>query len=410
MIAPLDRRVLFFISIILLLLSCSGGESGTGYQQSQQTTVGEVTGFGSIYVNGIHFNTDSVNVKIDGVDSDETNLSVGMVVKVVGTVNTAGTEGVANHIIMATAVEGLVFENNYLVDGTINVMGQVVNISNDTHFNSQVAAITAFEALVANDTVVEVHGFTDGQGEFFATMINVVGTGGTASEVKLRGVIQGSTGTTSGSTFMLGGITVQFDDMTILKDGLQMSDLVNGVYVSVESSSYSTGMGQVLATEIEPVDQSEAEGTSYELEGIVSDITNIGSNEFSVNGQRIVFDVMTQFEGGTMMDIQLDTELEVQGVVQSDGAILASEISFHAESDMEIEGTVTSIGSNTLTVDDGVMPVIVTVNELTSYEDGVDESNQTFHFNQITLDMQVRVKYYVNTDMVNVATSVERTN
>jgi len=403
------RHKLVLIILFSMLLSCSGGESGTGYQQGQ-TTVGEVTGFGSIYVNGTHYQTTTAEVKIDGVTSDESNLAVGMVVKVVGTVNADRTEGTASQIFMSTGVEGLVFENNYLVDGTINVMGQVINITNDTHFNSDVAAITAFEQIVANDTVVEVHGFTGGQGEFFATMINVVESGGTASEVKIRGVIQGSTGTTPGSTFMLGGITVQFDDMTNLEGGLQMTDLVNGRYVAVESTSFSGGMAQVLATKIEPADQNEAEGTNYELEGIVTDITNIGSNEFTLNGQRIVFDMTTQFQGGTSTDIQLDIELEVEGVVQSDGSILAHQISFHMESDMEVEGTVTNIGSNTLTIDDSVIPVSVTVNEFTSYEDDVDELNHTFHFSQITLGMQLRVKYFVNSDMVNIATSVKRTN
>jgi len=399
-------RRTFLVIVLLSLLSCSGGESGTGYQQGQ-TTVGEVTGFGSIYVNGIHFNTDSAAVEIDGNASDELNLSVGMIVKVVGTVNASRTEGVANQIYMSTAIEGLVFANNYGTDNTINVMGQIVNISNDTHFNSSVPGIITVNDLVENDTIVEVHGFTGGNGEFFATMINVVGTGGTATEVKIRGIIQSSTGTTAGSTFLLGGITVQFDNSTVLEGGLQMTDLVNGVFVAVESSNYSIGMGQVLATKIEPVNEHEAEGTSYELEGIVTDITNIGSSEFSLNGQRVLFDLNTQFEGGTSADIQLATELEVKGVVQSDSSILASEIAFHAESDMGVEGLVTSIGTNTLTIDGATT---VMVNELTSYIDDVDELNHTFHFNQITVGMQIKAKYYVDSMMVNIATSIERTN
>jgi len=406
--ALINRRGFLLLIMLSALLSCSGGESGTGYQAGQ-TTVGEVTGFGSIYVNGIHFNTDSVEVKIDGVPSDESNLSVGMVVKVVGTVNSNGSEGVASQVFMSTAVEGLVFANNYSTDNTINVMGQIINISNDTHFNSDLSGITTFNDLVPNDTVVEVHGYTGGNGEFFATMIQAVEAGGTASEVKIRGIIQASTGTTPGSTFMLGGITVQFDDTTSFSDGLQMTDLVNGRFVAVESTSFSSGMGQVFAAKIEPANQGEAEGTAYELEGVVTDITNIGSGEFHLNGQRVFFNLTTQFEGGTSADIQLNAELEAEGVVQSDGSILANEISFHTESDMEVEGLVTSIDpvARTLTIAGSTS---VTVNELTSYEDEVDELNHTFHFSQITVGMLIKAKYYVDSNMVNIATSIYRTN
>ena len=405
------RHLFWIVLALATLFACSGGESGTGYQDNQ-TTVGEVTGFGSIYVNGIHFNTDQVSIEIDDdTTAVETDLRVGMVVKVVGTVNADRTQGVANQVIMSTGIEGLVFSNNYLVDGTINVMGQTVNINNDTHFNSNVVGIDTFEQLVANDTVVEVHGFTDGQGEFFATMIEVVEIGGTATEVKLRGVIQSLTGTTAGNTFTLGGITIQFDGATIFEDGLLMADLMNGLYVEVESAFYS-GTGAVLATEIEPANQSESEGTGYELEGIVTDIANIGSNEFSLNGQRVVFNLMTMFEGGVSADIQLESELEVEGVFQADGSILAHEISFHMESDMEVEGAATVVNGNTLSIFDtnSSTTVTVVVNQLTSYEDEVDEMNHTFNFGDITDGMNIHVKYYTDTNMVNIATSIERRN
>jgi len=401
------HRLIWILLSLVMLSSCSGGESGTGFQEIR-TTVGKITGFGSIYVNGIHFNTDQVNVEIDGVEnSAETDLQIGMIVKVVGSVSASGSDGVASHVYMSTGIEGLVFDNSFLSDNSLNVMGQIVHINNDTLFDSSISGINNFQDLIAGDTVVEVHGFTDGQGDFFATLVKVVETGGVATEVKIRGVIQGLTGTTVGSTFMIGAITVQFDGTTSLKDGLLLTDLHNGLYVEVKSTSYS-GIGSVvLAAEIELENHSEAEGTGYELEGIVTDITNIGSSEFSVNGQRIIFDLTTVFDGGTSLDIALGIELEVKGVFQADGSIRASEISFHAESNMQAEGLVTSIdfASNSFTIDG---PVTITVNGLTSYEDDVDDMNHTFNFDQITIGMQIRARYYLNSSMQNIATLVER--
>ncbi|WP_455197312.1 DUF5666 domain-containing protein, partial [Kaarinaea lacus] len=113
-----------------LLIGCSGGESGTGIQANNQTTVGEISGFGSIYVNGVRYNTDGATVYIDGNPSSEQSLAVGMVVTVEGSVNSDGLNGTAITVATRTEVEGLVLQNDVAGNGTINVMGQTVKISN----------------------------------------------------------------------------------------------------------------------------------------------------------------------------------------------------------------------------------------------------------------------------------------
>jgi hypothetical protein len=165
----------------------------------------------------------------------------------------------------------------------------------------------------------------------------------------------------------------------------------------------------VLASEIELEDFSETEGSLYELEGIVTDIANIGSGEFAVNGRVVKFDAGTTFEGGDQSNIQLEVKLEVEGTVQSDNSILADEISFRVESEVEIEGPVVNIGTNSLEVNDSVLgTVTIVVDEFTSYENEVDEDNRTFNFEDIMTGMNVDVKYYVDSGMENIATSIKR--
>jgi hypothetical protein len=391
----------------ILLIGCSGGESGTGMQaSSQQTTVGVVTGFGSVYVNGIKFNTTQATVSIDGVASSESSLSVGMVVTVTGSVDNDGINGTAMDISSRTEVKGLVSQNNYLVDSTINVMGQMVKISNDTKFKSEVTGILTIDQLVADTSIVEVSGFTDGQGNIYATYVKELASGG---EVKLHGVIQDLTGTGDNSTFRIGTVTFTFHGVDTQFDDVSQAQLANGMYVYVESPNYTGGSDPLLASKISREQYADSEGSEYELEGVVTDISNLVSGEFKVNnGISIRFDTTTSFEHGVQGDIQLETILEVGGSVQADGSILADKISFRAESDMEIEGTVTSVGDNMLTISDTNGDAVVTVNQFTSYEDETSEQIRTFNFNDIMPGMRIEAKYYVDAVDVNIATSIER--
>ncbi|WP_455206557.1 DUF5666 domain-containing protein [Kaarinaea lacus] len=405
--ALFKRHHVLGIAAATLLIGCSGGESGTGIQANNQTTVGQITGFGSVYVNGVKFNTNQATVFIDGVQAAESNLSVGMVVTVVGSVNDDGVYGTANTVSAKTEVEGLVFENNIVGGiGNINVMGQVVNISNDTKFKSEVTGIVVIDDLVADSSVVEVSGYSDGQGKIYATYVKAVSSGGTsAAEVKLHGIVKNLSGDAASGSFNIGNSTIQvnYDGSTIFKDMLR-GELANDIYVSIESSNYSGGV--VLASIIEKEDPSnEGTGTDMEFEGVVTNTANIASNEFSVNGRIVRFDAGTTFDGGDQNNIQLEVKLEVDGKVQADNSILADKISFRMESNMEIEGSVVNVGNNMLTIDN----TIVVVNAFTRYEDETDEHNRTFNFTDIMSGMMIEAKFYVDPESGNnIATSIER--
>ena len=406
------RQHVLGIAAAALLIGCSGGESGTG-MQANQTTTGEITGFGSVYVNGIKFETNQATVSIDGVPSSENALSVGMVVTVTGSVDSDGVSGTANEISAKTEVEGLVFENNIATGGTtINVMGQIVKITNDTKFKSEVTSITTIDQLIANDTVVEVSGYSDGQGNIYATYIKALDS----NEVKLHGVIQNLSGTNDNDSFTIGeingegGITVTFNAATTQFEDVTQDQLANGMYVSVESANYTSGTGAVLASEIELEDDSSVGGSEVDVEGVVTDVTNIGAEEFKINGLLVKFDPGTTFIGGDQSNIELEVKLEVEGTVQSDNSILADEISFRVESDMEAEGEVTLVDkeSNSFELNDDVLGTLtIVVNEFTSYEDEIDEDNRTFNFDDIVQGMGIEAKYYVDSDNGNnIATSI----
>ena len=102
------------VLICAFMVSCGGGGSsttagigGTGI------TFGEVTQFGSVYVNGVRFNTTNASFDLDDDIIYETQaaaqaagFSEGMVIKVEGTTNADGVTGTATWVEYDEDVEG----------------------------------------------------------------------------------------------------------------------------------------------------------------------------------------------------------------------------------------------------------------------------------------------------------------
>ena len=96
-------------TIALTLVACGGGDSGsiTGIGGSGFTSSGSVTGFGSVFVNGVEFETSSTVFDIDDSGSgSQDDLAIGMVVKVNGSINDDGVTGTATSISFDDELQG----------------------------------------------------------------------------------------------------------------------------------------------------------------------------------------------------------------------------------------------------------------------------------------------------------------
>src|SRR5437667_365250 len=91
--------------------------SGTG------TAYGPITGFGSIFVNGVEFTTSSAQINIDDQPGSESDLQVGEVVTVTGTINADGKTGTATQVTFDGDVTGRVVQIDS-AGGTFIVLGQ----------------------------------------------------------------------------------------------------------------------------------------------------------------------------------------------------------------------------------------------------------------------------------------------
>ena len=98
---------------------------------------GTITGFGSIFVNGVEWQTSGATITVDDNPGTESELKVGQVVTVRGTLNAAGTNGTADSVEFDNSVEGPIASID-LATGSFVVLGQTVLVSADTGFDDNV--------------------------------------------------------------------------------------------------------------------------------------------------------------------------------------------------------------------------------------------------------------------------------
>jgi len=314
-----------------LLVTACGGSSSSAKENGKQVTRGVIDGFGSVIVNGVHFNSDRTQFTVDDRAGIQADLRVGQVVTIVGNHN--GAEGVAAEIIYDVSVEGTVTAVDS-ASGTLTVLGQTV--VTDT--------MTIFEGLdLATLTVgqrVEVSGYSAGEGRIIASFI--AADDADQSPEELTGVVAGLD--SSAQTFLIGSQLISYASVATLDlDGATLSD---GMQVEVEG----TLDGDVLvASEIEAEDSDFEEDTELEMSGAVTAV-DADNNQFVLNGMTVRFDSETEFDDGDQSALQAGVMVEVEGVVGTDGVLLAEEIEFEEAPEIELEGMVQATTENTLTV------------------------------------------------------------
>jgi len=271
--------------ISLLISSCDGGGGfaaltpgsggGGGIGGSGITSSGEVTGFGSIFVNGIEFDTDSADILVNGEPASEDALGLGMVVTVEGTVNDDGHTGNAQRVIFNSAVRGPVASTSSS-DSEDQRLLLVLDMIVVADRRSTVVAGTELDGIAVND-LIEVSGFTAADGRLWATRIeridefvpneSVVDTTGVVSDV-------------ADTTFALGDLIVDFSgaDLSALPGG----EVNTGEPVTVRGTLNDQ---RVTASEVLPdsnLRDTLAVDEALALQGAVTDLE--GENRFSVNG------------------------------------------------------------------------------------------------------------------------------
>lgn len=398
------KRAVFLLLYLLitgLLLAACGGSGGGGVSLAGGgiggtgiTTSGTVTGFGSVFVNGIEFDTSGTSFDVDDDPAaGQDDLGIGMVVTVIGTVNDDGVSGSADSIEYDEEIEGPVTSDPSipLGTGTDPTIGEdadgqtktftVFDLKVVVDRNSTIFVNTDYSNL-AKDDIVEVSGLFDEFGNLVATRLENKGVLGVGTEVEVKGTVSGCGGNCTGS-FTLGTLDVTYDGLTDLT-GIPAGVVTDGQFVEVKG--FLTPPSSIAASRIELEDEGFGdEVDNISIEGIVTDFNSIG--DFKVSGQQVdASGAGVVFQPTSLADsIGNGGEVEVEGLIA--GGVLQANGVEQRGGDVKISAVVDSVNSAggmvTMTIVAGQPLITVTVDEQTQLEDktGAIENFTIFDIN-----------------------------
>lgn len=348
-------------ALALMMTACvdgtqlaEGGIRGTGM------SIGPVTAFGSIYVNGVRFATDGQVVSNDGI-SFESELDEGMVLIVEG--QWQGEAGDATRVHYDDTVRGEVGNSNNwdaaTKSGSLEVLNHTVLLDGQTVFRGK-----APDQIQSGD-YVRISGWrlaedAAGTGRFRASYVrtgeNPSAFGGTYRD-EIEGIISGLD-TGPATTFELNGLTVNYNLADF--DGMAESDLENGLYVEVEGRLDGAVL-QAEEIEREAGRYRGTEGDDIEFSGAVASAFNPGTGQFSMAGLAITVTADDLDDALTLTDLQPGLLIKVEGAFDSQGSVVAEEIELR-EANAELEGKLDIIDGDSLTL--GGVRVLVNTNTI----------------------------------------------
>jgi hypothetical protein len=393
------------------LSACGGGGSGDSTTSSGATisSVGTITGFGSVYVNGIEFETDGASYRVDDSDGfDDSSLAVGMKVKVVGSINADGLTGTATSVFYDDDVEGPIDAGSLnLIDTgtkTFSIFGLEVRVSaTQTVFDDG----ASFDGL-AEGQKVEVSGYFDGN-EIIATRIERQSD--LDDEFELKGTVIGYDGSTVTLSLQNGAVAGPYSVSPAAE--LDIPADPTGSFVEVKLVDQSGGL---VAIRIETDDDNLLDDSDNDVSvrGVLADD---GRGGLLVNGVAFEVNSGTEYEPASLEgNLVAGMEVKVEGQMQGD-ILIADEVETE-DGDIEIEARVIELsasdaknGSVTLDLGNSQVLVVHTDNSTLFQDSSASDLNDDDSFNLGELAAGsdfVEIEAYEGDGGQLIATAIER--
>jgi len=375
------RKILALLAFSALTLSACGGGGGYGgganppppppppppptggiVRTGVAVAIGEITGFGSIIVNGVHYETDGQTQYFrDDNPSAEDQFKVGHMVLIKGTIIDDNTGAKAGTAEVEETVEGPASGVDTGAN-TFRVLGQVVqyspgqtSIDNNCGTTSDITVLPGFAA-------VEVFGPYDANGVIQATRIECKAVAD-PDGFEIRGVVSNHNGTAK--TFNINGLVVDYSATAVIDNDFPGGVVSEGDPVEAKGSDFTDGTLPVFRPaklDYEGDLFAENEGDHIEVEGFVTDFV-ASPLSFKILGITVLPNDDTVYQGGAVTDLGLNIKVEVEGEFNADGALVPTKIEIKQAKNVRVVGVLDSADGAAGTF--VILGITVTTDELT---------------------------------------------
>jgi hypothetical protein len=355
-------RALPVIALATLAVACGGGYGGgssytTGTAAPAGVSVGAITGFGSVHVNGRKFETTSTSISIDDSAGTQAELHVGDVIEVRGHHDSASGKDVADQIQMHSNVQGPL-QSIDAATLTLVVMGQTVVVSAATSFDDAISPASV--AGLATGDILRVSGMPAADGSIQATRIERKPTG---SALRVVGTASGVDATAK--SLHVNALLVDFGNAELsgfAAGGPKDGDLVKASGTSLDAT------GALMATKLELRTGKELRGDANgesEVEGLVTRFAS--ATDFDVAGRPVTTTSTTTFSGGAVGDLAANLRVEAEGSTDANGVLVATRVKIEREADTRLLAQADAVDATAGTVT--MLGVTVSVTATTRFED-----------------------------------------
>ncbi|WP_310626770.1 DUF5666 domain-containing protein [Limnohabitans sp.] len=347
---PISRQsfaapLLMGLLAAVLLLGCGGGGSTSAQAGATGTQVasGVVTGFGSVFVDGVEIEDANARVTTENYDGTLTNsvLQMGHRVRVAH-----DGKGTASAVTLDAALIGTVQSAPDTTANTLTVAGQKIKMVVDTTVGTLTVWGGGYSSLsdVAANDLVEVHGtpvYDNTNKIYTVTATRIQKVTANTGRMQVAGSI--SALDTSAKIFALNGLTVNYTSAALRPTG---AVLANGTevtaYAPVSAFTNSTMTMAASHLKVNRLQDSTLAVSAAQIGGLVSKYDASGKT-FEVQGVKVSIGSTTTINpnGKTVAD---GAYVNVSGSVGSDGRITATNIQVREQNTSSDLATVKLIG------------------------------------------------------------------
>jgi hypothetical protein len=337
------RRVsmLAMAAAATMLWSCGGSGSGDGgtppppepppIETTDVVTIGTITAFGSVTVNGRTYDTSATAVQIEDEPSTIAQLRLGQRIRLAG--KGQGAAYRADVIRYHDNLEGPIGAVS-VSESSFIAMGQTVLVTSSTTLGDGISP-ASIEGFSVGD-LVEVSGLVDEAGRISATRVDLKHDGGPYD-------VTGVVGTLSAAQhrFSINALVVDYSSANMLD--FPSGAPASGDLVLVKGLRFAAD-GAFIATEVELRSDDWLrlrEADLVSIEGLINSFASPAA--FEVAQQPVATTPSTVYLNGTVSDLALGVKVVVEGSIDGAGVLAATRVKFLHTNSVRIQASVESV-------------------------------------------------------------------